>query len=99
MSETRNLIYKLSHLPCSIIIVGLGSLDFRSMNELDGDNGRLTNCMGQKCPRDIVQFIIYEEAMRDGNLNEEVLREIPNQMVMYMEIQGIKPNDTWPPQD
>ena len=67
------------------------------MYELDGDDGRLTNCVGQRCPRDIVQFVIYDQAIRNGNLNEEVLREIPNQMVMYMEIQGIKPTDAFEP--
>ena len=46
MSETRNIIYRLSTLPCSIIIVGIGDSDFSSMNELDGDTGRLTNTNG-----------------------------------------------------
>ena len=59
------------------------------MEVLDGDGGRLTNEIGQKCPRDIVQFIIFNESQVMGDLNEQVLKEIPNQMVMYMEMKGI----------
>lgn len=31
MGETRDLIYKLSSKPCSVIIVGVGNADFSSM--------------------------------------------------------------------
>ena len=48
------------------------------MEELDGDGGSLTNCMGKVCPRDIVQFVRFTEAMQRGNLAEQVLKEVPN---------------------
>ena len=43
-----------SRLPVSIIIVGIGSADFSAMEELDGDEIRLTS-RGQIADRDIVQ--------------------------------------------
>lgn len=78
MPVSRNQIYKLSQLPCSVIIVGVGNADFSAMEELDGDGGSLTNCMGQVCPRDIVQFVRFGEAMQRGDLAGQVLKEVPN---------------------
>lgn len=40
-------IVKSSHLPLSIIIVGIGNEDFSNMTILDGDNG-LYDSKGQK---------------------------------------------------
>ena len=91
MPATRDLIYQLSFLPCSVIIIGVGSADFSSMEELDGDGGRLTNMQGQPCARDIVQFVEFREAMSRGDLAEQVLKEVPNQLVSYMEMQKIQP--------
>ena len=54
MPATKDTIFLLSQLPCSIIIVGVGNADFEAMEELDGDGGRLCNSVGQPCLRDIV---------------------------------------------
>ena len=89
MDETRDLIYLLASKPCSIIIVGVGNADFSSMEQLDGDGGRLTNQMGRPCPRDIVQFVLFNEAIRRGNLAEQVLQEVPKQLVSYMRISSV----------
>lgn len=73
-----------SNLPISIIIVGVGSSDFSSMRELDGDEKGLFSPTGQKCPRDIVQFVPYSKY--NGNpqlLSSELLREVPNQVSQY----------------
>ena len=59
MPQTIDLVYALSELPCSIIIVGVGDADFSAMEELDGDGGRLRNSRGQECARDIVQFVEF----------------------------------------
>ena len=59
MPQTIDLVYELSELPCSIIIVGVGDADFSAMEELDGDGGRLRNSRGQECARDIVQFVEF----------------------------------------
>ena len=43
MPKTKELIVELSHLPCSIIIVGIGEEDFSKMDVLDGDHHILTD--------------------------------------------------------
>ena len=43
MPATIDAIISLSKLPCSIIIIGVGDAEFDSMEELDGDGGRLRN--------------------------------------------------------
>ena len=60
-----------------MIIVGVGSANFDSMEELDGDGGRLRDSKGRECQRDIVQFVEFREAMKKGNLAEQVLKEVP----------------------
>ena len=46
---------------------------------------------GRVAARDIVQFVRFNEAIRKGNLAEEVLREIPEQVCLHMENIGFKP--------
>ena len=70
MPATIELLCQLALLPCSIIIVGVGDADFTSMEELDGDGGQLRNRNGQPCPRDIVQFVALNDAIRRGDLAE-----------------------------
>ena len=70
MPETKKQIVKLSGLPASIIIVGVGTANFDSMEELDGDGGFLRDGSGNECERDIVQFVEYIAAMKKGDLAE-----------------------------
>ena len=70
MPKTKDLICELSVMPCSIIIVGIGGADFAAMEELDGDGGTLKNLLGKSCSRDIVQFVVFNEAMARGDLAE-----------------------------
>ena len=86
MPQTKDMIFELSKLPCSVIIVGVGDADFGMMDELDGDGGRLKNSRNVPCPRDIVQFVIFKRAMARGDLAEQVLKEVPRQLVSYMEM-------------
>lgn len=46
MPRTKELIYELAELPCSLIIIGVGNADFSAMEELDGDDGPLMNSRG-----------------------------------------------------
>ena len=78
MPGTKDLLVELSSLPCSVIIIGIGKAKFLGMRELDGDNVLLCNQAGQPVERDIVQFVEFNEAMMYGNLEEQVLKEIPN---------------------
>ena len=82
---------RLSNLPCSIIIIGLGDADFSSMEQLDGDEGGLVDSAGKRCPRDIVQFVPFRETVKSGDLAKEVLKEIPGQVCKYMENIGYIP--------
>ena len=54
MDATKSILVRLSEQPCSVIIIGVGSADFSSMEELDGDHGGLKDHTGRKCTRDIV---------------------------------------------
>lgn len=91
MPATQDLIYQLAELPCSIIIVGVGNADFDQMDQLDGDDGALKNSAGQAVARDIVQFVEFNKTMARGNLAEEVLKEVPDQVCGYMERAGFNP--------
>ena len=91
MDLTKSLIVDCSTLPTSIIIVGVGNADFSLMEELDGDGGLLTDRKGRRCHRDIVQFVRFNESVQKGDLAEQVLKEIPEQLCSYMEQKGFKP--------
>ena len=91
MPATKSLLVDLSSMPCSVIIIGVGNADFSSMEELDGDGGKLKDNRGRTISRDIVQFVEFNEAMKRGNLAEQVLKEIPNQFCQHMEKIGFQP--------
>jgi len=91
MAITRRLIVKMSELPCSVIIVGVGTADFEMMHQLDSDEQLLQDDRGNTAKRDIVQFVEFKEANRLGNLAEEVLKEIPDQVVGAIEQMNYKP--------
>lgn len=86
-------IVTASSLPLSIIIIGVGSADFSDMSALDSDKGLLKS--GNKvAQRDIVQFVPFTDFINKGPiaLAEEVLREVPNQVLSYMNMKKIRPN-------
>lgn len=90
MPQTKTLIVELSSMPCSVIIVGVGNADFGAMEELDGDGGVLRDDRGYAVQRDIVQFVEYNECMKKGDLAEQVLKEVPDQVCSYMEKQNFQ---------
>ncbi|KAK9293110.1 hypothetical protein L1049_021096 [Liquidambar formosana] len=62
LQETKDALVRASDLPLSILIVGVGSADFREMEILDADNGcRLESSTGRVATRDIVQFVPMRE--------------------------------------
>jgi len=85
MKDTRDLICQAAHLPASVIIVGIGNEKFEMMQALDGDTEPLCDRNGNKCARDIVQFVKFKECMKQGNLAEQVLKEVPEQVCKFME--------------
>ncbi|KAJ3157472.1 Copine-8 [Geranomyces michiganensis] len=91
MDATVRAIVDASHLPLSIVIVGVGNADFTSMRVLDGDDEPLSS-NGRRCERDIVQFVPFAQFAADPHLlAKEVLAEIPDQLVGFMRKKGIKP--------
>lgn len=79
-------------MPISVIIVGVGNEQFRQMIELDGDDAVLRDSYGTPVARDVVQFVKFKEyAVNPYRLAEEVLKEVPEQLVTFMTNYGIKP--------
>ncbi|XP_053308893.1 copine-1-like isoform X2 [Spea bombifrons] len=98
LNDTRNAIVQASKLPMSIIIIGVGSADFKAMEFLDGDNGALKSSSGEAAARDIVQFVPFRQfqnAPREA-LAQSVLAEVPKQLVSYFKMLGLTPSK--PPQ-
>ncbi|XP_053325492.1 copine-9 [Spea bombifrons] len=98
MAQTKEAIVNASSLPLSIIIVGVGPAEFDAMEELDGDEVRVSS-RGRYAERDIVQFVPFRDYVdRSGNqvlsmarLAKDVLAEIPEQFLSYMKSREIKP--------
>jgi hypothetical protein len=93
MTETTDLIVELSRFPVSIIIIGVGNDNFEKMKFLDSDDKVLRSSKGVVASRDVVQFVRFMDYMdRDVSvLAEEVLREMPEQIVSYMMANNIQP--------
>lgn len=68
MADTREAIVQASHLPMSVIIVGVGNADFSDMQMLDGDDGILRSPKGEPVLRDIVQFVPFRNFKHVGLL-------------------------------
>ena len=64
MAATLAALVNASHLPMSVIIVGVGNADFGAMEFLDGDGGVLRDWNGKKAVRDIVQFVPFRDFKR-----------------------------------
>ena len=77
LEETKAALIQASKQPLSIIIVGVGSDDFSSMDALDSDKYLLTSTDGQKVDRDIVQFVPYKD-QSSSVLAQQVLEEVNN---------------------
>jgi len=91
--ETVEAIIAASDSPLSIIIVGVGNDDFAAMEQLDGDDKKLTSQRtGQVCKRDIVQFVPFQRYHGSGaELAKHVLKELPDQLTGYMKAHSIQP--------
>ncbi|XP_077983010.1 copine-3-like [Glandiceps talaboti] len=94
MDQAREAIVQASHLPMSIIIVGVGNADFSDMRVLDGDDGVLKTTRGEKVARDIVQFVPFRDFKNasPAALAKDVLAEVPKQVTDYFQKRGISPN-------
>ena len=86
IQETKRAIKSASDAPLSIVIVGIGSADFGAMQFLD-------DFMSQEGGgRDICQFVEFQRhASNKIHLTQATLEEIPDQVVDYFHLNGIKP--------
>ncbi|XP_061876613.1 copine-3-like isoform X3 [Entelurus aequoreus] len=92
MDLTRTAIVDASHLPMSIIIVGVGGADFSAMEFLDSDDTPLLSANGEAAARDIVQFVPFRKF--HGNsvaLTHSVLAELPDQVSHFFNSYKLKP--------
>uniref|UniRef100_A0A8C7YE35 Copine family member IX n=1 Tax=Oryzias sinensis TaxID=183150 RepID=A0A8C7YE35_9TELE len=98
MVQTKEAVVNAAALPLSIIIVGVGPAEFDAMEELDGDEVRVSS-RGRLAERDIVQFVPFRDYVdRSGNqvlsmarLAKDVLAEIPDQLLSFMKSRGVEP--------
>ena len=94
MDDTINALVESSYLPISVIIIGIGNADFSNMDVLDADEEPLYDNNGRKADRDLVQFVPYKDFKNDGQkLAEQVLEEVPRQIVEYYQHQKIAPGE------
>mmetsp|Transcript_15009 Transcript_15009/g.56934 ORF Transcript_15009/g.56934 Transcript_15009/m.56934 type:complete len:523 (+) Transcript_15009:482-2050(+) len=94
MQNTIDAIVECSHLPMSIIIVGVGDADFSNMHVLDGDEHRLRNRSGKEAVRDIVQFVPFRalaSLFQEADLARAVLAELPGQVEQYFRAKHVQP--------
>uniref|UniRef100_A0A9L0SJU6 Copine 1 n=1 Tax=Equus caballus TaxID=9796 RepID=A0A9L0SJU6_HORSE len=99
VEATCEAVVRASHLPMSVIIVGVGGADFEAMEQLDADGGPLRTRSGKASARDIVQFVPYrrfQNAPQEA-LAQTVLAEVPAQLVSYFKAQGWAPLKPLPP--
>jgi len=99
LEATKHAIVNACELPMSIIVVGVGDAEFDAMEELDGDQKKLS-AGGRIASRDIVQFVELRRFLGPGNvwskelLAKEVLAEVPEQFVTWMKARRILPKNT-----
>ena len=93
MQKTIDQVVRGSSLPLSIVIVGVGSDDFESMDILDADDVPLYSMRYMKnMASDIVQFVPYREFKHNpSQLARETLDEIPRQLLDFMRRENINP--------
>ena len=92
IDDTIDQLIEASFLPLSVIIVGIGNADFSNMVLLDADENPLINSKGVKAARDLVQFVPFlKYESNPQNLANEVLAEIPRQILEYYEFKDLDP--------
>lgn len=84
VKATADCLARVCDSPLSVVIVGVGSADFASMEFLDDAN--------KSTHRDIAQFVEFNQHKeRSASLSCATLKEIPDQVVGYFQWRGIQP--------
>lgn len=92
MQDTIAAIVEASHLPLSLLIVGVGEADFSAMDLLDSDKKKLTTESGRVAVRDIVQFVPIKGGRSLESAAKKLLKELPDQLMSYMKAHGVLPS-------
>ena len=93
LQPTIDILVEGSFLPLSVIIIGIGNDDFHEMVVLDGDDDPITSSKGVVRKRDLVQFVPFNKFKNNPTkLAEEVLEEVPRQLVDYYTMKNIEPS-------
>ena len=93
LQQTIDILVEGSFLPLSVIIIGIGEDDFHEMVVLDGDKNPFTSSKGVVRKRDLVQFVKFNKFKNNPTkLAEEVLEEVPKQVIEYYAMKNIDPN-------
>mmetsp|Transcript_21947 Transcript_21947/g.62509 ORF Transcript_21947/g.62509 Transcript_21947/m.62509 type:complete len:561 (-) Transcript_21947:108-1790(-) len=86
VAATKACLEEINETPLSVVIVGVGSADFSSMQFLDDSQS-----LGE---RDIAQFVEFNRHCRNpADLSAATLQEIPKQLVGFFQKRGIAPSD------
>ncbi|XP_049848528.1 copine-9-like [Schistocerca gregaria] len=88
-SQTTDAIAAASYLPMSILIVGIGDDDFKTIKKLDADSSDFQTT--KVLSRDIVTFIAFNTIQSVQQLTSSILRKIPFQFISYMKQNNITP--------
>ena len=93
-NQTIDAVVEASFLPFSLIIIGIGNDHFQEMIELDGDRIPLISSNGIRRMRDVVQFVPFNKYRNNlDELANQVLAELPKQVVDYYSMRNIFPNN------
>eukprot|EP00978_Attheya_sp_CCMP212_P003704 scaffold7810_cov42-Attheya_sp.AAC.1 len=85
IQNTKAELVRASEAPLSVVIVGIGTHDFSSMQFLDEHDPE------NEGGRDITKFVEWNDFSSNDALTDEVLDEIPDQVVDYFYTRGILP--------
>ncbi|EAL73297.1 phospholipid-binding protein [Dictyostelium discoideum AX4] len=96
ISDTQKTIDELvsaSKSALSVVIIGVGNYHFEAMKILDGDEKGLVDSKGNPSKRDICQFVPFNDFKNYPEaLAHETLKEIPSQVLSFMKLSKIHPN-------
>ncbi|KAN0030974.1 hypothetical protein ACTA71_003946 [Dictyostelium dimigraforme] len=100
ITDTQKTIDQLvngSKSALSVVIIGVGNHHFDTMKILDGDENGLVDSKGIPSKRDICQFVPFND-FKDypEALAHETLKEIPSQVISFMKLAKIHPNQPRP---
>ena len=88
LRRCKEVMVELSHMPLSVVIVGIGPGNFKDMSALDSDAELISTDKGAIAERDIVQFGNFSRATDLRTFVMDVVSEVPQQMSDYFIARG-----------